>query len=132
LFNQAFSDYVLYQSGVATSGHENTRLKDGIPAMWERPENFVPGALAWLAMAEAAAVRTRAGINANELDLNEEYTQLGTALQNAMSEAKRVGGKVQFKLPSAVQLLENAAKKKGWRIVYDDEGNPRRVDKGKK
>jgi hypothetical protein len=120
-FNKAISREILAMSGVATSGREEDRLMKGLPATFEKPANFVPGAMSLLAVLEAQVVRSQAGIDPNELDLADYWMQLQDFAQQRIKAGKT------FKVPSAKQIIETVAKAKGKTLIYDDEGRVRGI-----
>jgi hypothetical protein len=121
-FNAAVSKWILAQSGVATSGREEIRLKDGLPAFFETPSNFVPGAMSFLTMLEATLMRQQAGIDPNELDIGEYWIQYEKWVQGQLKAGKPV-----TKIPTGKEIIETVAKAKGKSVLYDNAGRIRGV-----
>jgi hypothetical protein len=127
LFNASVSDYMLGKTGVAVSLHEEKRVGGGLPKFYERIENFVPGALAFVNMIDAANLRQRAGIDPNKLDMSEVFDSYNGWLQEQLKQ-----GKVPKHIKTGDELLEIAAKDKGYEVLRDGKGRIRGIRKGEK
>jgi len=119
-FNAAISQYILGMSGVATSGREEQRLTNGLPKFFEKPSNFVPGAIAFINMLEAAKLRAQAGIDPSDLDIGPVFDAYLNALQKQLEK-----GHYRFRVPTAQEMLEQAAKEKGYTFIRDAKGRIR-------
>jgi hypothetical protein len=124
LFNAAVSQYMLGMSGVAVSAHEEKRVMGGLPKFFEKMENFVPGALAFTNMMEGALLRSRAGIDPGQLDLSDVFDSYNGWLQDQLK-----AGKVPKHIKTGDELLEIAAKEKGFEVLRDGKGRPRGIRK---
>ncbi len=120
LLNAAVSMRLLAISGVAVSNTERTFLQQGLPKVFEKPENFLPGAVAFHNMIAATVMREKAGISLNDLDMYE--------VMNSFFDDYVKNPLAYKRIPTPEDFIRLAAKQKNKKVIYDAKGHIRGVE----
>lgn len=102
------STYMVSKTGKAATDAERKWLMQGLPQLYEKPENFYPAMAAFTTMFDAAALRTQHGL---ELDLTpalKKYTDMAKGYIR-----KNNGSAKGLPIPSADEMVNEAARLQG-------------------
>lgn len=101
------STFIRSQTGLAATDAERKFITQGVPELWEKPENFFPGMAAMTTIFDSMAMRSQHGL---ELDLTpalQKYSAL------AKKYIKEKGSAQGLPIPTAEETLQEAAKMQG-------------------
>jgi hypothetical protein len=120
--NSAVSSYIQSVSGKAVTDVERKFLTEGLPKVYEKPENFFPGAYAFASMLDAARMRSQYGL---EIDLAKPMQTYMTKMQEHI---KKTGSAKGLKILSSQEFLDYALKGYGKKLKQGPFGTMELVD----